>query len=57
MLAKWQAAVPNLKAERVLQEAHDKEICDTFRRKRYGRMFLMCLRIDGEERRIEDEKN
>ena len=20
-------------------------------------MFLMCLRIDGEERRIEDEKN
>ena len=57
LLAKWQAQIPNLKAERVLREAEEKEKCDAFRRKRYGRMFLQCLRVEGEERRIENEKN
>ena len=32
LLAKWQASIPNLKAERVLLEAEQKEKCDAFRR-------------------------
>ena len=53
----WQAALPNLKAERVLIEAEQKEIVNRFKLRRYGRMFIDCLRIEAHENKIESEKN
>ena len=56
-MSKWQARLPQLKAERVLQDAEEKKMAENYRRKWIGRYFLQALRVEGEEHKVEKEKN
>ena len=57
ILEQWQKEIPNLRAERVLLEARQKEIVDNFRLRRFGRMLLDCMQSEAEEHKVEKEKD
>ena len=57
ILEQWQKEIPNLRAERVLLEARQKEIVDNFRLRRFGRMLLDAMQQEADENKVEKEKD
>lgn len=57
LLDKWQSAIPQLKAEKILAENEARQKVERFRTQRYGKLLFECLRLEGKERKIESEKD